>query len=443
MEFKVSNKNIWFISFPVIISILTEKILEITDVIFLGRYGVVELGAAAIGASIYDLCLFLPLGLIDGIQIIIGRRAGESKYFEIGSTFNQGLYLLFLSSILMTIFIIFLTPYLSEIIFSSGDITSSVVQYTQIVAFGIFFHSINLLFSAFYVGVAQTRVLIGATIILAITNIILDYLLIFGNFGFPRLGIRGAAIGSMVAEILVSIFLTIYTIKKRYHSKYRIFYFQKLNLRLILSNIRLSLPVSLEIFTENFRWLIFFIIIEQMGEIYLAQSIIIFSAYSLFIIPSEGFSETICSMVSNLIGQNKSERIFDLVKKTIYLNYIIIIPIIVFTLFFPKEILSVFTNNHGLINGSVDSLKILIVTVLAVVTGEVYIGALYGTGATTTAFFIEFIQTLFILFYVYAVVFIFSLSFEFIWLSEGISCIICIYLAYISLKRGKSKLVVI
>jgi Na+-driven multidrug efflux pump len=155
------------------------------------------LGAAAIGASIYDLCLFLPLGLIDGIQIIIGRRAGESKYFEIGSTFNQGLYLLFLSSILMTIFLIFLTPYLSEIVFSSGDITSSVVQYTQIVAFGIIFHSINLLFSAFYVGIAQTRVLIGATIILAITNIILDYLLIFGNFGFPRLGIRGAAIGSI------------------------------------------------------------------------------------------------------------------------------------------------------------------------------------------------------------------------------------------------------
>jgi Na+-driven multidrug efflux pump len=128
VEFKISNKNIWFISFPVIISVLTEKILEITDVIFLGRYGVVELGAAAIGASIYDLCLFLPLGLIDGIQIIIGRRAGESKYFEIGSTFNQGLYLLFLSSILMTIFLIFLTPYLSEIVFSSGDITSSVFQ---------------------------------------------------------------------------------------------------------------------------------------------------------------------------------------------------------------------------------------------------------------------------------------------------------------------------
>ena len=100
MKFKVSRKNIWFVSFPVIISIFTEKIIEITDVIFLGRYGLVELGAAAIGATIYDLCLFLPLGLIDGIQIIIGRRAGESKNFEIGKTFNHGLYLLFLSSIL-------------------------------------------------------------------------------------------------------------------------------------------------------------------------------------------------------------------------------------------------------------------------------------------------------------------------------------------------------
>ena len=146
-------------------------------------------------------------------------------------------------------------------------------------------------------------------------------------------------------------------------------------------------------------------------------------------------------MVSNLIGQDKGEHIFDLLKKTIYLNYIIVIPLILFTFLIPTEILSIFTNNHGLIAGSVDSLRILTFTVLAVVMGEVYINAVYGTGATTAAFLIEFIQTLFILVFVYAVVFIFSLSFEFIWLSEGISAIICISLSYILLKRHKWDLI--
>ena len=441
MKFVVSNKNIWLVSYPVIFSILTEKIIEVTDVIFLGRYGVLELGAAAIGASIYELSIFLPLGLIDGIQIIIGRRAGESKNFEIGHTFTQGLYLLFLSSTLMIPLLIFLSPYLSENIFLSGDITDSVIQYLQIIAFGIIFHSINLLYSAFYVGIAKTRVLIGTTIILTITNVILDYLLIFGNFGFPRLGIRGAAYGSLVAEITASIFLTVYTINSGYYRKYKIFHFRKLDLKLALTNVRLAFPVSTEIFTERVRWLIFFIIIEQMGEFPLAQSNIIFTVYSILIIPSEGFSETICSMASNLIGQNKPERIFDLVKKTILLNYIIVLPIVLFTLFIPVEVMSIFTNNQELIYGSVDSLRILILTVLAVVIAEIYINALYGTGATTTAFYIEFIQTLIILFYLYAVVFIYPLSFEFIWLSEGIGCVICIFLSYIMLKRENWKLV--
>ena len=68
-------RNIWGISFPIIIAGISESVVEITDTIFLAHYGVTELAAIGMADAIYSLVLFLSLGLVDGIQIIIGRRA--------------------------------------------------------------------------------------------------------------------------------------------------------------------------------------------------------------------------------------------------------------------------------------------------------------------------------------------------------------------------------
>jgi Na+-driven multidrug efflux pump len=119
MKIKTTSRTIWAISFPVIIAGISEKIVELTDVIFLARYGIVELGAIALADAIYGVSIFLIIGLVDGIQIVIARRAGQGRSDEIGMVFNQGLYLLTLISVVLIVAIKYISPHLTAAIMSN------------------------------------------------------------------------------------------------------------------------------------------------------------------------------------------------------------------------------------------------------------------------------------------------------------------------------------
>ena len=87
-------KNIWLINFPVMMSILIEQLINITDAIFLGHLGEIELGASALAGIWYLAIYMLGFGFSLGLQVVIARRNGEQNYIETGKTFFQGLFFL-------------------------------------------------------------------------------------------------------------------------------------------------------------------------------------------------------------------------------------------------------------------------------------------------------------------------------------------------------------
>ena len=98
---KYSNKDIWKIAYPILISLIMEQLIGMTDTAFLGRVGEVELGASAI-AGVYYLAIFmLGFGFSIGAQILIARRNGEQNYHHIGVIFYQGLYFLLAMALIM------------------------------------------------------------------------------------------------------------------------------------------------------------------------------------------------------------------------------------------------------------------------------------------------------------------------------------------------------
>lgn len=93
-QMNYTYKKIWLIAFPVMMSILIEQLINITDALFLGHVGDVELGASAL-AGIWFLAIYmLGFGFSLGLQVVIARRNGEQQYAETGKTFFQGLFFL-------------------------------------------------------------------------------------------------------------------------------------------------------------------------------------------------------------------------------------------------------------------------------------------------------------------------------------------------------------
>jgi putative MATE family efflux protein len=197
---EITYKYIWVVSFPVILSLLAQNFTNLIDTVFLGRVGEVELGASAIGGILYFTLFTLGFGFSIGSQILISRRNGEKNYGDIGPIFEKTMYFLIIIGIVIIIFTRFISPLLLKRIISSPHIYKATFEFLDYRIWGIFFAFINTAFRAFYVGIIRTKYLTYSAIIIAFVNIALDYVLIFGNFGFPAMGISGAAIASVIAE---------------------------------------------------------------------------------------------------------------------------------------------------------------------------------------------------------------------------------------------------
>ena len=214
MQTKYTYKEIWLIAYPILISLLMEQMIGMTDTAFLGRVGEIELGASAIAGIFYIVMFMVAFGFSIGAQILIARRNGEQQYKEIGNLFYQGVYFQLGMAAVMFALCYSFAPVILKRLVSSQHIYDAAMSYLNWRVFGFFFSFTAVMFRAFFLGTTQTKTLTLNSIVMVLSNVVFNYILIFGKFGVPQLGIAGAAIGSSLAELVSLIFFILYT---RYH----------------------------------------------------------------------------------------------------------------------------------------------------------------------------------------------------------------------------------
>lgn len=260
MKTKYTYKQIWTIAYPILISLIMEQLIGMTDTAFLGRVGEIELGASAI-AGVYYLAIFMmAFGFSIGAQILIARRNGEGNYKEIGPIFYQGVYfLLVVAAILFTLSVVF-SPHILKNIISSPHIYNAAESYIHWRVYGFFFSFVGVMFRAFFVGTTQTKTLTLNSIVMVLSNVVFNYILIFGKFGFPQLGIAGAAIGSSLSELVSVIFFIIYTWKRIDCKKYALNILPKFRSQTLKRILNISVWTMIQNFVSLSTWFMFFLL---------------------------------------------------------------------------------------------------------------------------------------------------------------------------------------
>lgn len=386
-----SYRNIWKVAYPILISLVMEQMIGLTDTAFLGRVGEVELGASAIAIVYYMVLFMIGFGFSIGAQIIIGRRNGEGNFRDTGKVFWNGLYfVLGLSCILILLSELF-TPWLMRYMVSSDAIYTAALSYVRWRLPGMVFAFITAMFRAFYVGTTQTKTLTLNSIVMVLSNVVFNWILIFGHFGCPALGITGAAIGSSLAELVSLIFFVVYTRTSCDRKKYGLdkpARFEKEELKGMMpvctwTMIQHTISVS--------TWFIFFLFIEHLGERALAISNITRGASGLIWVVLQAFSSTCSTLVSNIIGEGHQEKVMSLVKRILKLSYGIMSVMILLFCMFPQAIARIYTDIPDLVAASVPALIIMSSSYLLNVGGQVFFLAVSGTGSTKTAFRLELV----------------------------------------------------
>lgn len=127
-QMNYTYKKIWLIAFPVMMSILIEQLINITDAIFLGHVGEIELGASALAGIWYLAVYMLGFGFSLGLQVVIERRYGEQHYSETGKTFFQGLFFLSGLAVLLCLFSKLFSPIILSRLIASAEVYHAVID---------------------------------------------------------------------------------------------------------------------------------------------------------------------------------------------------------------------------------------------------------------------------------------------------------------------------
>lgn len=420
LQVKTSHRQIIRMALPISLAILIPQLNFVINNIFLGHFteDPEALAVAGITGVYYLIFAAIGFGLNNGLQTLIARRAGENKPAEIGSIFNQGILIGLLIASIGIVVTLTLTPTLFGWVIQDESILNKSLQFLNIRIWGLPFLYVYQLRNALLVGTNQSRFLIAGTLAETIANVILDYVLIFGHWGMPKLGFNGAAWASILAEI-IGLWVIYWVIAQKGITR-QFHLFKRLswnasNNKLILS---VSSPLMFQHAISIISWQYFFLLIEHHGAMALKVSNIMRNIFGLFGCFSWAFAATANAMVSNVIGQQKEIEVPKLVARIITLSSGIALFVAILLNLIPDSFLSLFGQGEEFNSAALPVLRVVSIALVLSSISTILLNTVTASGNTRITFYIEVGAILLYCIYIYMVSEYFFLPISYGWMSE-------------------------
>ncbi len=437
LQVNISNKQILQIALPISMAMIVPQINFITNNVFLGQLGESELGIAGITGVFYMLVAVIGNGLNNGLQALISRRAGENRIEDIGKMFTQALWIALAFAFVSMALTFIIAPFFLKASLHSANVQQEAIGFLKIRVWGLPFLFLFQVGNAFLIGSNNGRLLKYGFFAEALINIVLDYALIFGHWGFPKLGFDGAAVASIIAEfagVLIVFGLIFY--KQLYH-QFSLFKFPKFNYPLSSLIFRQSSPLILQWALSVVAWLTFYVLLEHYGERDLAISNTMRNFFSFFGIFIWAFASTTNSMVSNIIGQGKRKRVIFLVNKIMLLSLSFTLVLCLLINVFPEFFLNLYGRDDSFVQEAIPVVRMVSIGVIGMCIASVWLNSVTGTGNTKVNLWIEIIAISSYFIYIYFIMVYWKLSLVWAWSAEIIYWMIIFIASFVYIKSNR------
>ncbi|HMQ08427.1 MAG TPA: MATE family efflux transporter [Saprospiraceae bacterium] len=420
MRLKTSYRQIWSISFPIMVGSAAQNLIVLSDNIFLSFKSGIEFASIGIVGVFYLLVASIGYGFSRGGQILIARKYGERNYKGVGYYFQALVIFELIMATILFIFLQFGSEWFFGLFLESPEVFQHCIAYIKPRSFGIFFSFLGVSLIALYTGIARTSFIIYDTILLVVINIVLNYVFIFGALGMQPMGIAGAGIASTIAEIVAFIVFGIYMFYDKYNRRFKLLNIHLLKLDWIKQVFVTSAPVVLQSGLGIGSWFVFFTFIENVGEKELEISNLIRNMYLILSVPCWGFSAGINTLVSNFIGMKKRQAVIPLILKTVKINVLVTLclalPVVIFPEIFLLPLFGL--DDQNLLIMIKPLMPVLLAIMVTFAIGAIYMNGLIGTGFTEIGLYIQFIGTVLYFIYIYFIVKVHYISLGWAWSAE-------------------------
>jgi MATE family multidrug resistance protein len=377
----------WKLSAPVIMGMLGHTFVGLVDNIMVGQLGSAELAAVSLGNSFFFVAMSLGIGFSTAITPLVAEADSENNFKKGKSAFKHGLFLCIILSLLLFGMILLAKPlmYLME---QPEEVVLLTMPYLDIIAISLIPLIIFQGFKQFSDGLSLTKHAMYATIVGNLINIGLNYILIFGKLGFPKMGIVGAGVGTLVSRLaMIAIIWTLLKNDKKasaFVTHIRLFILDSTMLKKI---INLGLPSAMQMFFEVAIFTSAIWLSGLLGKNAQAANQIALNLSSMTFMIAMGLSVTAMIRVGNQKGLRNYEEL-QRIAKSIFLMGIMFASVfaLLFLIFhdiFPALYLDLDDVNNYSDNQEVVSIasKLLLVAALFQISDSaqvIFLGALRG-----------------------------------------------------------------
>lgn len=365
------------LALPIIGAQVSQNILNLVDTLMVGHLGDSALAAVGLGGFAAFMFQALVLGISVGVQATASRRKGEGKISELAAPLNSGLLLVLLVAPVMSLLFYFLASPFLAFLNDDPEVIRQGVPYLEIRTLSILFVGLNFAFRGYWNGVDQPRIYMMTLMVMHVCNVLLNYILIFGNFGAPALGVLGAGLGtsiSLAIGTLIYLFLGVKLARKNGFLKIRP------TVSLCQNLVKISVPNGVQQLFFAAGLTAKFWIIGKIGTAELAAAHVIVTILLVAILPCLGFGLASATLVGQALGRNQiadaKQWAWDVVKVALVCIFFLGIPMFAF----PRTILSLFIHDPVTLELGIFPLRWIAVTNMIEAVALVLMYSLLGAG---------------------------------------------------------------
>jgi MATE family multidrug resistance protein len=387
------TRGVLKISTPAVAGLSSQMVVSVVDTAMVGRLENTEVVLAAMGLGLlatWAITSFFS-SLATGTHVLTARRVGESASERAGDVLNNSIVLSLILGIIFG-FVGFTFSFNIIDFFSSDPAVAFEGQsYMQWRFVGLLFFLLVVSYRGFFNGIGHTKVFMMSAIIINSSNILLNWLLIFGNLGFPRMGLAGAGAASTCAHILGCIFFIGATFLPSYRTTYRYYRGLRLSRPIIEQIIRISLPVSMQNILILLGFLSFVAITGLIGTTEQAATQVVTTALFMSFLPCFGFGIGAQTLVGQNLGNGnlRLARRFGMEAAKLATYFTTLLGMVF--IFLPDLVIALITNNPEVAATARPILQIAGATQIFYAAGIVLAHALQAAGATVYVMWIEVI----------------------------------------------------
>ena len=374
---------------PLVLGMSVTTVMEFTDRVFLSRYSVEAISAASPAGITAFLFVAFFGGIAGYVGVFIAQYHGSGAHQRIGKVLWQGLYFSLFAGLICWLIARYATGPIFAFAGHEADVRRLEETYFSILCQGAFFHIAMHALSAFFTGRGLTRPVLLITTTGVILNIPLDYALIFGRWGFPELGMAGAAIATVIGWAVNFLLLALLIFTRTKHARFGVFTNRHFDKVMLFRLLRFGVPGSLQFTIDIFAFTIFIMMVGRLGTVALAATNIVFSINALAYMPAMGVSQGVAVLVGQALGRQRPEEARIAVWSSIHLLLLYILVVDLAFIFVPEVILGFFlrpdldpTTTKEVADIAITLLRIVAIYLFMDALYMVFSGALKGAGDT-------------------------------------------------------------